>query len=84
MTAPNYRKERIERLLKELEYKITLGIMQHEIEEEIAFRFYVPRPSATPLKYVVAEFRTRPASSYETSFYQDTPVPVLRVVGEEK
>jgi hypothetical protein len=54
------RMERIERLLKELEYEIVRGMMDGEIDEEIGFRFYVPLSKKIPDGVVFCEFRTRP------------------------
>lgn len=58
----NYRQERIKRLLHELEYEVTRGIMEREVDEEIGFRFVVPlSPRVYPTRGIVAcEFRTRP------------------------
>ena len=56
----NYRRERIERLLDELRYEITRGMMEKEIDETLGFRFYVPVSSQIPEGVVFCEFRTRP------------------------
>jgi hypothetical protein len=56
----NIRQERIERLLQELRYEVERGMMEHEIEEEMSFRFYVPISTAIPDGVVFCEFRTRP------------------------
>lgn len=37
----NYRLERINRLLRELEYEVTRGIIERDVEE-LAFQFFVP------------------------------------------
>ena len=58
------RMERIERLLHELEYEVTRGIMEHEIDETMGFRFVVPVSRAIPNGIVACEFRTRPAQSW--------------------
>jgi hypothetical protein len=59
-TKPNYRMERIERLLHELEYEVVRGMMEAEIDESIGFRFYVPVSKQIPDGIVFCEFRTRP------------------------
>lgn len=61
---PNYRMERIERLLKELRYECERGMMDGEIDEQIGYRFYVPISKAIPDGVVFCEFRTRPVSHY--------------------
>ena len=54
------RKERIDRLLKELKHEITRGMMERKIEEEIGFRFFVPVSKHFESGVVECEFRTRP------------------------
>lgn len=57
---PNYRKERIERLLGELQYEITRGMMEGEVEEQLVFTFFVPVSKVLPEGVVWCELRTRP------------------------
>lgn len=59
-----FRQERIEKLLYELKYEITRGMLEKEIEEKIGFRFYVPMSQAIPDGVVFCEFRTRPIPRY--------------------
>jgi len=59
----NVRQERIEKLLRELEYEVTRGMMEKEIGEEMGFRFYVQISSKIQGGVVLCEFRTRPNSS---------------------
>lgn len=54
------RMERIERLLKELEYEVVRGFMEKEIDETIDFRFIVPMSHQLKGGSVLCEFRTRP------------------------
>ena len=56
--------ERIERLLHELEYEVTCGMMENEIDEHMGFRFYVPISRKIPDGVVFCEFRTRPIFRY--------------------
>jgi len=56
--------ERIERLLHELEYEVTRGMMENEIDEHMGFRFYVPISRKIPDGVVFCEFRTRPILRY--------------------
>jgi hypothetical protein len=79
--ASTMRKERIERLLRELEYEVTRGIMEHEIDETTTFRFIIPISRAIPKGIVTCEFRTRPAHSYEAGFY-GAEAPTLKVVSD--
>jgi hypothetical protein len=74
----NIRKERIERLLHELQYEVERGIMERDIDEEMGFRFYVPISSKIPDGAVFCEFRTRPVPRYVIS--PDDWQPRLKVV----
>lgn len=60
MSEPNYRMERIERLLKELRYEITRGMMEREIEENLVFRWLVPISRHFENGGVACNFRCRP------------------------
>ena len=61
----NIRFERIERLLHDLKYEVTRGMMEKEIDESMGFRFYVPISSSLPDGVVFCEFRTRPILRYQ-------------------
>lgn len=74
----NVRQERIERLLRELEYEITRGMMDKEIAEEMGFRFYVPISTKIPDGVVFCEFRTRPVPRY--AMHPDDMAPRLKIV----
>lgn len=78
--AATMRMERIERLLRELEYEVTRGIMEREIDEEIGFRFVVPISHKIPGGIVGCEFRTRPGQTYEAAYYGLHEAPKLRLV----
>lgn len=54
------RQERIEKLLHELEYEITRGMMEREIDENLSFEFIVPISINIINGVVVCQFRTRP------------------------
>jgi hypothetical protein len=74
----NFRKERIEKLLRELEYEVVRGMMEGDINEQIGYRFIVPI-SKTLLEGVVhCEFRTRPV--HRGAIDIDDRQPRLRVV----
>jgi hypothetical protein len=60
----NLRQERIEKLLEELRYEVTRGMLEREIEEELSFRFFVPNSVKIPHGVVFCEFRTRPVPTY--------------------
>lgn len=66
--TPNYRMERIERLLKELEYETTRGMMEGEIDESLGFRFIVPVSKQIDKGVVQCEFRTRPVPAHYTPY----------------
>lgn len=73
-----YRWERIQRLFDELRYEIERGMMEREIEEQIAYRFIVPVSQAIANGVVFCEFRSRPMPKYAVNF--DDFQPKLRVV----
>jgi hypothetical protein len=72
------REERIRRLLRELEYEVTRGMLEKEIGEEMGFRFYVPISSKIPDGVVFCEFRTRP--THRCNMHPDDLQPRLKVV----
>lgn len=76
--TPNVRRERVERLLQDLQYEITRGMMEGDLDETMGFRFYVPISKAIPDGVVFCELRTRPVPRYEMS-YRDIE-PRLRLV----
>lgn len=78
MTKPNYRMERIERLLHELEYEVVRGMMEGEVDEQLGFRFYVPNSKKILNGVVFCEFRTRPTPHLYMD--PDDLTPNLRVV----
>jgi hypothetical protein len=74
----NIRQERIEKLLRELEYEVTRGMLEKEIGEEMGFRFYVPISNKLPEGVVFCEFRTRPV--HRAYMHPDDMTPRLKVV----
>ncbi|MCP5018417.1 MAG: hypothetical protein GY938_24535 [Ketobacter sp.] len=58
----NYRSERITRLITELKYEITRGMMEGDIEEEIGFQFVVPVSKNLRGGVVECRFMTYPVS----------------------
>lgn len=76
--TPNVRQERIERLLKELQYEVTRGVLEKDVPEEMGFRFYVPRSDKIPDGVVACEFRTRPVHRHQMS--PDLMEPRLKLV----
>jgi hypothetical protein len=77
-SGPEARKERIERLLQELKYEITRGMMEREIDEHLGFRFIVPVSASLRHGIVFCEFHTRPQHPDFTTF--DVAEPRLRIV----
>ncbi len=67
-----YRKERIDRLLHELRYEITRGIMDGEIDESMSFQFIVPQSQLKDC-FVIGDFRIRPIR--KDIFLIDGPYP---------
>jgi hypothetical protein len=76
--ATNFRMERIEKLLRELEYEVTRGMMEADIDETLGFDFYVPLSKRIKDGVVRCSFRTRPIPRYEMAL--DWNVPRLKVV----
>lgn len=76
----NIRRERIERLLSELEYEITRGVMEREIEPEMGWSKIMP---GGPTGTVIAEFRVRPRRDGEFQF-DDRQGPRLRLVADDE
>lgn len=74
----NVRRERIEKLLRELQYEVGRGMLEREIDEEMRFRFYVPISQKVPDGVVFCEFRTRPIP--RMAMDADRLEPRLRVV----
>lgn len=74
----NFRRERIEKLLHELRYEVERGMMEHDIDETMTFRFYVPISRAIPDGVVFCEFCTRPVHRYMMN-HEDVQ-PRLRLV----
>ena len=81
MSERGYRKERIERLLRELEYEVTRGMMDAEIDETIGFRFLVPVSKQIKDGVVLCEFQTRPV--HRGIFAMDEGPARLRVVKDD-
>lgn len=74
----NYRWERINRLLKELEYEVVRGCMDGEIDENVLYQFFVPVSKSIPHGVVFCEFRTRPVLGQHYLF--DCETSTLRIV----
>jgi len=55
MTEEDIRMKRIERLLYELKYEVTRGILEHDIGPRIGFTFQLPYKD----QVIHGEFRTR-------------------------
>lgn len=75
----NFRRERIEKLLHELRYEVERGMLEHDIDETMGFRFYVPISRAIPDGVVLCEFHTRPIHRHMMN--PADLQPRLRIVG---
>lgn len=73
------RRERIERLLRELEYEITRGVMEREIEPRMGWSKIL---TGGPTGHVLARFEVRPSDG--SDFLGGNQMPRLRVVGDEE
>ena len=71
--SDKYRVERIERLLDELKYEISRGMMEGEVCETLTFRFYVPISKVIPDGVVACHFETRPVPRYAMIPSEITP-----------
>jgi len=76
---PNFRMERIERLLQELRYEVERGMMEREVDETLTFRFVVPISQTFREGVVCCEFHTRPTPRY-MAFMPEPEGPRLKVV----
>ena len=77
MSTVNYRVERVDRLLAELRYEITRGMIEGELDESLGFRFVVPCSKSIPEGVVWCEFITRPRLRHWVGMVEE---PKLRVV----
>ena len=75
----NLRQERIERMLTELRYEVSVGMMQGEIDEHLAFTFIVPQSKACPGGVVRCRFETIPMGR-QNAMYHGIEEPKLRIV----
>lgn len=82
-TAATMRKERINRLLSELEYELVRGLSAHEIEEEMHWRQIFPICRSIPNGVVTMEFTMRPRQHWDTIAWGEPAKPRLRLVGED-
>jgi hypothetical protein len=81
-TAAHMRKERIERLLHELQYELVRGLSEHEIEEEMHWNYVFPICRSIPGGCVVMQFRMRPMPAYSVPMTFGYETPRLRLVGQ--
>lgn len=76
---PNYRMERVERLLTELRYEVERAMMEGDIEDEtLSFRFIVPRSKEIPSGVVMCEFTTRPMPAAYVPFCGQAKLRVVK------
>lgn len=69
--------ERIERLLYELQYEVTRGMIEREIDEYLSFKFTVPTSRKFTNGSTLCEFKTTPVPHER---YVPHLEPKLRVV----
>jgi hypothetical protein len=77
------RQERIEKMFDELQYEITVGMTQGELDEMLTYSFIVPVSHNQPNGVVLCEFRTRPVHNqvvYGSGFVE----PRLKIVKSEE
>lgn len=73
----NFRRDRIEKLLHELEYEVTRGILEADIDEEMGFKFYVTMSRKKPGGVVLCEFRTLPIPAHSADLHNARPADEL-------
>lgn len=78
--STNFRAERIEKLLNELRYEMTRGIMERDIDESVSYRFIIPSSHSIPDGVVVFNLETRPILMSQLPFMSHDPEPKLRLV----
>ena len=71
----NYRLERIKRLLKELEYEVTRGVIEREVQE-ITFQFQIPVAINDNFDCTECRFEIRP--SFGFGMKSNTPLKVVK------
>lgn len=79
MSEANIRRERIERLLRELEYEVTRGVMEREIEPQMGMEKILP---GGPTGYVSFFFRVGPSDGRGSTVLSQ--MPRLRVIGSDE
>lgn len=77
------RKERIERMLKELRYEIERGIMENEIEEELHYNFAIPISRKITDGVVFFELRMLPMKRINALCQHIYNEPRIRLVKDE-
>ncbi len=81
MDNSKFRIERIEKLLYELKYEISRGMLEREIDETISFKFIVPRSMQIPDGIVKCVFITRPIHRIEAIGLDDYKAePKLKLI----
>lgn len=76
--AGDIRFDRITRLLSELEYEVTRGMMDREIGEEISFQFIVPTSSKIEKGVVVCRFETKPAHAHHIPMFDRPKLTLVK------
>ena len=84
MTSENdptgFRAERIKKLLDELRYELTRGMMEGEIDETLHWQYFVPVSRSMPEGVVQCRFETRPMPASHMPWNNGVYEPRLRVV----
>ena len=74
------RKERIEKMLRELRYEVEVGMLQGDIDESIGFEFFVPTSKAIKNGVVHCSFRTRPMHRQDAFGHFGMDEPRLKLI----
>jgi hypothetical protein len=74
----NYRADRIDRLLNELKYEMTRGMMENEIEEQWGLTFVVPISRHFRNGVVLCEFRSHPVPRYQIPMDAGADLKIVR------
>lgn len=72
--------ERIEKLLKELEIEVTIGMLHKGVDENLRFQFIVPVSKSIKNGVVLCQFSARPIHRDSSIGQSIIDAPRLRVV----
>ena len=78
--SDTFRCDRIMRLLDELRYEVTRGIMEQEIDETLTCQFIIPASTQLPGGVVLFDLRCRPVHAHSIVGRERDAIVGLRAV----